>query len=74
MLKVIILLVAPLIVYALSDSSVRSISTVSKQKPEQKSPETPSIDAPGTTTQLDLFLDDEDFDIVDLINADRSNK
>lgn len=77
MLKMIVLLLVPLAVFALSDSSIKSTTATKKQdKHNASKPEsTPSsINAPDTTTQLDLFLDDEDFDIVDLINADRRSK
>lgn len=77
MLKFIVLLLVPLVVFAISENSDKSTTSKKKSKKKQnahKAPETPKIEAPGATTQLDLFLDDEDFDIVDLINADRRSK
>lgn len=73
MLKILILLLAPLVVFAISENSIRGTVKPKKQKDKSETPKPDTKDAPSTT-QLELFLDDEDFDIVDLINADRRNK
>ncbi len=82
MIRAIFFLVVPLIVYLISNSTEQSsiIKSNVKQGSEQISPShkktnTEAKGMPEEPTSVDnLFLEDEDFDVVDLINANRRSK
>ena len=81
MIRFIALIAVALIVYWLSDSAFKTTkptttAVTSKSRSAHKPTKEPSVmakDEPVKPLEA-LFLEDDDFDITDLINADRSHK
>ena len=79
MIRLIVFLLIPLIVFLVSNPAKQksNIKTAKQQTQQDLDSQVNSTfeQVPVTaTTQLDLFVNDEDFDINDLISADRRSK
>lgn len=79
MIRLVILVGLPLAVYLLSDTTASKSNKTTEhktvtttKKPSSKQTASQPLDTPKPIE--DLFLEDDDFDITDLINADRRNK